>query len=86
MHSRNSRDWAALLCTVAPAFLMDAAIRRIGADRAAIVASIGPVATLGLAYVVLHETLGPYQIAGSVMVLGGVLLVALSRQAHQPKT
>jgi len=61
----------ALLCTVTPAFLMNAGIRRIGADRAAIVASIGPVATLGLAYVVLHETLDPYQIAGSVMVLGG---------------
>ena len=73
----------ALVCTVAPAFLMNAGIRRIGADRAAIIASIGPVATLGLAYAVLHETLDPSQIAGSVMVLGGVLLVSLSRRTAQ---
>ena len=74
----------ALGCTVAPAFLMNAGIRRIGADRAAIIASIGPVATLGLAYAVLHETLDPSQVAGSVMVLGGVLLVSLSKKPVQP--
>ena len=67
----------ALLATVAPAFLMNAGIARLGADRASIVGSIGPVLTLAMAYLFLGETLVPMQIAGCAMVLGGVLVVTL---------
>jgi drug/metabolite transporter (DMT)-like permease len=67
----------ALLSTVAPAFLMNAGIARLGADRASIVGSIGPILTLAMAYLFLGETLVPMQIAGCAMVLGGVLLVTL---------
>ena len=69
----------ALISTVAPAFLMNAGIRRIGADHAAIIGSIGPVSTLAMAYLFLGEILGPAQIIGSAMVLGGVLLVSLRK-------
>jgi drug/metabolite transporter (DMT)-like permease len=33
-----------------------------------------------LAYVVLGETLGPFQLIGSAIVLGGVLLVSQGKQ------
>jgi len=70
----------ALISTVAPAFLVNAGIRRIGADHAAILGTIGPVSTLVLAYFVLDETLGPVQITGSALVLGGVMLVGLTKR------
>jgi drug/metabolite transporter (DMT)-like permease len=70
----------ALFSTVIPAFLINAGIRRIGADHASIVTSLGPVATLAMAYVVLDETLDLPQIAGSIMVLGGVLMVGLANR------
>jgi drug/metabolite transporter (DMT)-like permease len=71
----------ALVCTVTPAFLMNAGIRRIGADQAAIIGTIGPVATLAMAYLFLDETLAPLQIVGSAMVfIGVVLVVTLTRR------
>jgi drug/metabolite transporter (DMT)-like permease len=73
----------ALISTVAPAFLMSAGIRRIGASNAAIIGTVGPVSTLFLAYVVLDETLGPIETIGSVMVLAGVALVSLTKQRTQ---
>jgi drug/metabolite transporter (DMT)-like permease len=69
----------ALVSTVAPAFLMNAGIRRIGAARASITGTVGPVSTLVLAYLILGETLVPAQIIGSAMVLGGVLVVSLGK-------
>ncbi|BAO43128.1 DMT family transporter [Thiolapillus brandeum] len=68
----------ALFSTVLPAFLMTAGIRRIGADHAAIVGSIGPVSTLMLAWLVLGEALTTPQILGAVLVVCGVLLVSLA--------
>jgi drug/metabolite transporter (DMT)-like permease len=70
----------ALVCTVAPAFLMNAGIRRIGAARAAIICTVGPVATLAMAYLLLDETLDRPQIIGSMMVLGGVMLISLIKR------
>lgn len=67
----------ALVSTVVPAFLMNAGIRRIGADHASIIGTVGPIATLLMAYVLLDETLELPQIIGSAMVLGGVMLVSL---------
>jgi drug/metabolite transporter (DMT)-like permease len=73
----------ALISTVAPAFLMSAGIRRIGASNAAIIGTVGPVSTLVLAYVVLDESLGPIEIIGSIMVLAGVVIVSLTKQGAQ---
>lgn len=70
----------ALFSTVLPAFLMNAGIRRIGADHAAIVGTIGPVSTLVLAWAVLGERLHAAQIFGAAMVLGGVLVVSLTKE------
>ncbi|MGD9172132.1 MAG: DMT family transporter [Candidatus Thiodiazotropha sp.] len=73
----------ALISTVAPAFLMSAGIRRIGASNAAIIGTVGPVSTLILAYLVLDESLGPIEIIGSLMVLAGVVIVSLAKQRTQ---
>lgn len=71
----------ALVSTVVPAFLMNAGIRRIGANHASIISTVGPVATLVMAYLLLDETLERPQIVGSAMVLGGVMLVSLTKRA-----
>ncbi len=74
----------ALISTVMPAFLMSAGIRRIGADHASIIGTLGPVSTLTLAFFVLDETLNPAQLLGSALVLSGVVLGSLAmRKAEQ---
>ncbi len=65
----------ALLSTVLPAFLMHAGIHRIGAGRASIMGSTGPVATLFLAWWLLGEPLTLVQMAGTAMILAGVVFV-----------
>jgi drug/metabolite transporter (DMT)-like permease len=70
----------ALFSTVAPAFLMNAGIHRIGAGQASIISAVGPVATLAMAYMLLDESLGAIQIIGVAMVLGGVLLVSFAKR------
>ena len=71
----------ALLSTVLPAFLMNAGIRRIGADRAAIIGTVGPVSTLLLAWLVLDEALTLSQLLGAVLVMCGVFLVSLTNRS-----
>jgi len=61
-----------LLCTVLPIFAMFEAISRLGASRFALLSSVGPVFTLGLAFVLLGERLEPIQIAGGVLILASV--------------
>jgi drug/metabolite transporter (DMT)-like permease len=55
-------------------------IKRIGSDNAAIVGSIGPVSTLIMANVFLQEHISIYQIAGTAMILLGVLLISGQKQ------
>ncbi len=69
----------AIFSTVLPVFLLSFAIRRIGPSKASLIGSIGPVSTILLAYVFLQEDVSLLQIAGSVLVLGGVLLIGRSR-------
>jgi len=47
----------ALISTVVPVFPMKDGIRRIGADRASIIGTVGPASTLALAYMLLDEAL-----------------------------
>lgn len=70
----------AIICTVLPATMLTNGIRRIGASRAALIGAVGPVATLYLGYAVLGETLIAMQMAGTVLVLIGVLMVSLNRK------
>ncbi len=56
-------------------FLQSVAIRRIGAQTAALVGSTGPVITVFLAWWWLSEPLSGLQLAGTVLVMAGVLIV-----------
>ncbi len=71
----------AVVCTVLPAFLISAGIRRIGAGRAAMLAAVGPVATIVMAAYFLGEAITPVQMAGTAMVLGGVVMVTREGKA-----
>jgi drug/metabolite transporter (DMT)-like permease len=64
----------ALLSTVLAVFLNMAAIARLGAARTAMVGSIGPVLTIGLGALVLHESISFAQVCGTSLVLSGVWL------------
>jgi drug/metabolite transporter (DMT)-like permease len=70
----------AVFSTVLPAFLLAAAMRRIGSMHTAMIGSIGPVSTIYLAYVFLGERLSLIQIIGSILVLAGVLMISLQQQ------
>ncbi len=73
----------ALISSVLPAFLINAGIRRIGADHAAIIGAIGPVSTLTLAYFILDESMTLPQVFGSALVLCGVLLISLTKNREK---
>ncbi len=67
----------AIFSTLLPVFLLSHAIRRIGSGSTSLIGSIGPVSTLFMAYVFLQERLSVSQVAGSALVLAGVILVGL---------
>jgi drug/metabolite transporter (DMT)-like permease len=72
----------AVFSTVLPAFLLAAAMRRIGSMHTSLIGSIGPVSTILLAYVFLGEHMSPEQIGGSILVLIGVLMISLNKRAQ----
>jgi drug/metabolite transporter (DMT)-like permease len=65
----------ALIATVIPSFLLSSGMKRIGSNDLAIVTSIGPVATLFQASILLQEHIGTLQILGTILVIFGVLIV-----------
>ncbi len=68
----------ALLSTVLPVFMLSYAIRRIGSGKASLIGSVGPVSTIYMAHVFLGEGVSLLQIAGSLLVLAGVLVISLT--------
>jgi drug/metabolite transporter (DMT)-like permease len=71
----------ALFSTVLPAFALAAAMRRIGSMHTSMVGALGPVATIYLAYVFLGEKLSCIQLAGSALVLTGVMMISLRKRS-----
>ena len=70
----------AILSTVIPSYLISEGIKRVGSDNVAIVASIGPVSTIAMAYFFLDEPIFLAQITGTVLILVGVLLVSRQKR------
>lgn len=66
----------AVFSTVLPVFLLSAAIRTIGSGHASLIGSVGPVSTIFMAAWFLGEPVSSLQIAGSALVLAGVLSVS----------
>jgi len=65
----------ALFSTVLPSFLISEAISRIGAPNVSILGSAGPFSTIALAIIFLDEHITVFQIAGTVVVIGGIVLL-----------
>jgi drug/metabolite transporter (DMT)-like permease len=59
---------------------------RIGAARAALTATIEPLIIVVLAWIFLHQQLAPIQLAGAVLIVGGVVIAQTSpRPAGAPE-
>lgn len=65
----------AIISTLIPTFLMSEGIKILGASKSSIVASVGPVSTILLAFVFLNESLSLQEILGSLLIMFGVLLI-----------
>ena len=66
----------AIVATVVPSFMLSAGMKRIGSTNAAIISSIGPVSTIIQAHYILGEKIVWEQIAGTALVVVGILLLS----------
>ncbi len=64
-----------IISTVIPTFLMMEGIRLLGAGKASIIGSIGPVSTIIMGYLFLGEQLSLQEFLGSLFVLVGVFRI-----------
>lgn len=69
----------ATLCTFAPVLMVMMAIERIGATLTAQTGMIGPVSTIVMGVLILGEPMNAWIVAGTVLVLLGVWLLARAR-------
>lgn len=73
----------ALVGTVIPSFMVAEGIRLIGANNSGLISSIGPISTIVLAYLFLGETLSILQWLGTLLVIGGVLLIVFWKNSEK---
>jgi drug/metabolite transporter (DMT)-like permease len=78
-------DWMLLvilgtLCMFIPGLMQAEGMRRAGAQRAAIASTIGPPTTIFLAALFLHERLNGWQLLGSAMIVGSVLVLSWKKR------
>lgn len=66
----------AIFVTVIPTFMIAEGIKRVGSNNASIIASIGPIFTIFLASLLLHEYIASLQLMGTALVLIGVFLIS----------
>ncbi len=69
----------ALLGTVEPALLMGEGLARVGAQRFAIISSIGPLGTVLLGWLLLGEPIGPLSGVGILLTIAGGVAMGLGR-------
>lgn len=70
----------AVFSTVIPSFLVSYGVKRIGTNNAAIISSIGPVSTILQAHWVLGENIFAAQIAGTILIIAGILLIGWQKK------
>lgn len=83
-----ARVWGYMLTmvvfsTIVPVFLSAEALRRIGANHFALIGGVSPVITVFAGAVGLEEPVTLLQVAGSILVISGVLLVSLTKHPKQ---
>lgn len=72
-----------VLCTVAPVLMVAEGVKRIGAERGALVSTVGPPFTILVAWAVLGERLHLGQLAGAALIVAGILVVERARIARR---
>lgn len=70
----------ALVATVLPSFLLSIGLNRIGSNNVAIISAIGPISTILQAHYFLGETILMEQMAGTFLVIAGVLVSGLRKK------
>jgi drug/metabolite transporter (DMT)-like permease len=65
----------AIVATVIPSWLVAVGTKKIGANNAAIISTIGPVSTILQAHFILGEPIYTLQIIGTILIVTGVLLI-----------
>jgi drug/metabolite transporter (DMT)-like permease len=78
-------DWLLLAvlgiaCMFLPGLLQAEGMRRVGASRAAIGSTVGPPTTILLAAIFFSERLNAWQILGSAMIVGSVLVLSVAKR------
>ena len=66
----------AIVATVVPSFLISIGLKKIGSSNVAIISSVGPISTIIQAHFILGEKIFAAQIAGTVLVIAGILLIS----------
>ena len=72
-----------IIATVLPSYLIAGGTKRIGSNNVAIISSIGPVSTILQAWWFLDETIHWSQLAGTVLVIAGILILGLKKQSKE---
>ena len=75
-----------IVATVIPSFLISFGTKHVGANNVAIISSIGPVSTILQAHFILGESIFAAQIIGTLMVVGGVVLIGWKRNVRPQRT
>ena len=75
----------AIISTVLPSFLMTSGIALIGSSNMSIIASIGPIATIFMSSLILHEKTTFMHILGTLFVLLGVIIISRYGTNSKPK-
>ena len=74
----------AILSTVVPILAFLKGMQLVGVGTATILSTAEPVVTVGLALIVLGESLAPVQVVGGAFVLAALALLARVPSAHEP--
>ena len=72
-----------VVCMFVPASLQAEGVRRVGAQRGAVLSTVGPPTTVVLAWALLGERLNPWQWLGILLIVAGILALDLARAAAQ---
>lgn len=86
LESIGAEAWLLLLgiavfCMFLPASLQAEGVRRIGAQRGAVLSTVGPPTTVVLAWGLLGERLSAWQWAGMALIVLGILVLDLARSS-----
>ncbi len=86
----RAHDWMLLVvlsvaCMFIPGLMQAEGMRRVGAQRAAIGSTIGPPTTIVLAALFLNERLNIWQVLGSAMIVGSVLVLSVGKRVEPAK-